>query len=39
MGNEFASDGYIWAHQETAFQLEIAGGYVCFAMVITTLRN
>lgn len=28
MGNEFASDGYIWAHQETAFQLEVAG-YVC----------
>ncbi|TAQ89955.1 hypothetical protein B7494_g1738 [Chlorociboria aeruginascens] len=27
VGTEFPSDGYIWAPIETAFQMEIAGGY------------
>lgn len=28
LGHELASDGYVWPPQETAFQLEINGGYV-----------
>jgi SWI/SNF and RSC complexes subunit Ssr4 N-terminal len=28
LGNDFPSDGYIWAPGETAFQVEVAGGYV-----------
>ncbi|RFU28902.1 hypothetical protein B7463_g7410, partial [Scytalidium lignicola] len=27
LGTDFASDGYIWSPGETAFQLEVAGGY------------
>lgn len=30
LGHEFPSDGYVWAPQETAFQLEVNGGYVCW---------
>ncbi|CZR69103.1 uncharacterized protein PAC_19004 [Phialocephala subalpina] len=26
--HEYASDGYIWPPQETAFQVEVAGGYI-----------
>ena len=29
MGPDFPSDGYVWAPAETAFQLEVSGGYVC----------
>lgn len=28
LGTDFPSDGYIWAPAETAFQLEVSGGYV-----------
>jgi len=28
MGHEYASDGYIWAPAEDAFQIEVSGGYV-----------
>jgi hypothetical protein len=28
MGTNFASDGYMWPPAETAFQLEVDGGYV-----------
>ncbi|KAH8814868.1 hypothetical protein F5884DRAFT_828301 [Xylogone sp. PMI_703] len=27
LGTDFASDGYIWSPGETAFQMEVAGGY------------
>ena len=26
---DFASDGYVWTPAETAFSLEVSGGYVC----------
>lgn len=29
LGTEYATDGYIWPPMETAFQLEVEGGYVC----------
>jgi len=28
MGAEYASDGYVWAPGESAFQIEVSGGYV-----------
>ncbi|KUJ18496.1 DUF1750-domain-containing protein [Mollisia scopiformis] len=28
LGNEYASDGYVWPPQETAFQVEVSGGYI-----------
>lgn len=28
LGSEYASDGYVWPPQETAFQVEVSSGYV-----------
>jgi hypothetical protein len=30
LGSDFPSDGYVWPPQETAFQVEVSGGYVSF---------
>lgn len=35
MGPNFSSDGYIFAGPETAFQLQVQGGYVSAALVVT----
>lgn len=35
-GHEFASDGYIWAPNEQAFQIETAGGHVSVVLLADT---
>jgi hypothetical protein len=37
LGSDFPSDGYVWPPQETAFQVEVPGGYVSFDHICAML--